>query len=102
MKHLDFVALYALVLMPMGAIIFTDFYFSKRAGFASNYAEKVNSGFNVAAALTWVLTLSICLGLNLFANVEIFFLGLPGWFIAVILYVVFSKVFQRQTVTQLT
>ena len=102
MRLLDFVALYGLVLMPMGAIIFTDFYFAKRAGFASNYAEKVNSGFNMAAALTWIVTLTICLGLNMVANVEIFFLGLPGWFIAVLLYVVFSKVLQRETVTQLT
>jgi purine-cytosine permease-like protein len=102
MKLLDFVALYGLVLMPMGAIIFADFYLAKKMGFLSNYAEKARSGFNIAAALTWVLTLSVCLGLNIFANVEIFFLGLPGWFIAVLLYVIFSKVLQRRTITQLS
>lgn len=102
MKLLDFVALYGLVLMPMGAIIFADFYLAKKVGFISNYAEKSQSAFNVAAALTWVLTLAVCLGLNIFSNIEIFFLGLPGWFIAVVLYVFLSKVMQRQTVTQLS
>ena len=100
MRLLDFVALYGLVLMPMGAIIFADFYFSKKFGFTSDYAEKAGIGFNTAAALTWGLTLVFCLSLNMAVGVEIFFLGLPGWFVATILFVVLSKVFQRKTLSQ--
>jgi purine-cytosine permease-like protein len=85
MNLLDFVALYGLVLMPMGAVVFLDVLFFKKMGLESNYAEKTGSRFNWAAGLTWFLTLTLCLIINLvFAGVEIFFLGLPGWFIAVI------------------
>ena len=33
MKLLDFVALYGLVLMPMGAVIFVDLWLARRLGF---------------------------------------------------------------------
>jgi purine-cytosine permease-like protein len=102
MRLLDFVALYGLILMPMGAIIFADFYLAKKMGFTSNYASRAGSEFNLAAALTWVLTLAFCLGLNLFAGIEIFFLGLPGWFVAIILFVVLSKLFQRKSLTEIS
>ena len=95
MKLLDFVALYGLILMPMGAIIFMDHYFSAKFGLQEYYAEKARIVFNWAAGLTWFVTLALCVALNKFAGVEIFFLALPGWFIAAILYVALSKVYQR-------
>lgn len=101
MKLLDFVALYGLILMPMGAIIFADFYLSGKMGFAGNYALRAGTGFNIAAALTWLLSLAFCLGLNIFAGVEIFFLGLPGWFVAIILYGALSKLLQQKSLTPL-
>jgi cytosine/uracil/thiamine/allantoin permease len=91
--------LYGLILMPMGAIIFADYYLSKKMGFIPEYAERAGTGFNVAAALTWILTLVFCLGLNLVAGIEIFFLGLPGWFVATVLFVLLSKMFQRKQLT---
>ncbi|MHA6247382.1 purine-cytosine permease family protein [Pontibacter sp. CAU 1760] len=101
MRLLDFVALYGLVLMPMGTIIFIDFYIIPKLGLRSNYASAVNSRFNVAAGVTWIATLLICLSLNYFQGIEIFFLGLPGWFIAAILYIVLSKMLQqKQTAPQ--
>ena len=92
MKLLDFVALYGLLLMPMGAVIFADFYFSEKMGFRSEAALNSKSDFNLPALLSWVLTLVFCLGLNYFYGIEIFFLGLPGWFVAVAIFVILSKV----------
>lgn len=92
MKLLDFVALYGLLLMPMGAVIFADFYFSKKFGFRSEGALNSKSDFSWPALLSWVLTLVFCLGLNLLYGVEIFFLGLPGWFVAVVIFVIAAKV----------
>ena len=40
------------------------------------------------------ITLAICLFLNLFSGIQVFFLGLPGWFIAVAIYIVFSLYYQ--------
>ncbi len=95
MKLLGFVALYGLVLMPMGAIIFMDHYFMKKFGLQEYYAEKTGLSFNWAAALTWFVTLGLCVGLNKVAGIEIFFLGLPGWFIAAVLYIVLNKFYQK-------
>lgn len=96
MKLLDFVALYGLLLMPMGAIIFIDFHLLPRLGLQSNYAEKTKNTFSLPAFITWVLTLALCLVLNQLFGIEIFFLGLPGWFIAALLYIVTSKYLQKQ------
>ncbi|MCH7401849.1 purine-cytosine permease family protein [Belliella kenyensis] len=98
MRLLEFVALYGLILMPVGAVIFIDVYFMERWGLVKNYALESGKKLNPAVAFTWILTLGFCLVLNLFADVEIFFLGLPGWFVAVIAYLIFSKLFQKPIV----
>src|SRR5690606_29167648 len=94
MKLLEFVALYGLILMPAGAVIFADFYWLPKFGLKDEYAERAGSKFNWAVAITWILTLLICVVLNLSAGIEIFFLGLPGWFIAVVVYLVSSRILQ--------
>ncbi len=116
MKLLGFVALYGLILMPMGAIIFVDFWLFPKLGLKRFYAEAARMGFNTAAAAAWVLTLLVCIGLVWFGwivdqlttagllnlpaaqiadvkklfTVEIYFVSLPGWFLAALLYIVFS------------
>ena len=97
MKLLDFVALYGLVLMPMGAIIFIDYWVFPKMNLKSNLAELTNSKWNWNAALTWFLTLGACIFINKSFGIEIFFLGLPGWFIAVGLYVALSLGFQKKS-----
>ncbi len=94
MKLLGFVALYGLVLMPMGAIILIDVWVFPKIGLQPDYAKHTQIKFNHAAAFTWVLSLILCLILNFYFNVEIFFLGLPGWFLAAILYISISKFYQ--------
>ncbi|AKD05382.1 membrane protein [Pontibacter korlensis] len=100
MKLLDFVALYGLVLMPMGAIIFIDFYVIPKLGLTRNYASEAKIKFNIAAGVTWLSTLALCLFLNFYQGIDIFFLGLPGWFIAAALYIVLSKLYQRKAVEE--
>ncbi len=96
MRLLDFVALYGLLLMPMGAVIFADFWLLPKLGLRQDYAEWKQILFSLPAALAWLLTLGACLLLNLVWNVEIFFLGLPGWFIATGLYVGLSLIQQQR------
>ena len=98
MKLLDFVALYGLVLMPMGAVIFVDFWLADRFGFRSRYAEASGISINWAAGLAWVLTLAGCLAVVSMGGLQIYFVGLPGWFVAAILYIVLSRVIQRKEV----
>jgi purine-cytosine permease-like protein len=96
MRMLDFVSLYGMLLMPMGAIVFVDFWFMKRLGLSSNYAELTGTAFNWAAGLTWFITLALCWFLVQFCHVQIYFASLPGWFMAAIIYIVISKIYQKQ------
>ena len=95
MKLLDFVALYGMILMPMGAVIFVDFWLIKKFGLKSYYAEACGTSFNWAAGLAWFMTLAACWWLVQYAGVQIFFVSLPGWFIAAALYIVISKIYQK-------
>jgi purine-cytosine permease-like protein len=101
MKLLGFVALYGLVLMPMGAIIFVDFWLAGRLGFRPFDAEATGSGVNWAAGVTWIATVAACLGVVGAGAAEIFFVGLPGWFVAAAMYVLLSRVMQRKNVRML-
>jgi len=96
MKLLGFVALYGLILMPMGAVIFVDFWLIQKFGLQSNYAQLTRKNFNWAAGLAWFVTLLIGWALVKFAHVQIFFVSLPGWFIAAILYIILSRIYQKK------
>lgn len=96
MKLLDFVAFYGLLLMPMGAVIFIDFWLIRKFGLHSNYAEVSKKTFNLAAGVAWLVTLVICASLVLAGVIQIYFVSLPGWFMAAVLYVVVSAIYQRK------
>jgi purine-cytosine permease-like protein len=95
MRLLDFVALWGMILMPMGAVIFVDFWLMEKFGLRKNYAETTGAGWNIAAGLSWLLTMAACGVLVLKGGVQIYFVSLPGWFVAAILYIVLSRWFQR-------
>lgn len=96
MKLLGFVAIYGMLLMPMGAVVFIDFWLLKKIKLQSFYAEKSNSKFNLAAGITWFVTLGVCLLLVKFAGIQIYFVSLPGWFIAAIIYISLSWYYQKK------
>ncbi|MBN2209836.1 MAG: hypothetical protein JW709_00425, partial [Sedimentisphaerales bacterium] len=96
MKLLDFVSLYGMVLMPMGAVIFIDYWLIRKFGLQSNYAELSRKMFNWAAGLAWILTVGICLLLVFKFDVQIYFVSLPGWFTAGLLYIVISFIYQKK------
>lgn len=97
MKLLGFVAIYGLLLMPMGAVIFVDYYLFRKLGLHEYYAEASRTRFNWAAALTWFITLGACWAfVHHYGNDKIFFVGLPAWFLASLLYVVISRFYQSK------
>ena len=98
MKLLDFVALYGLILMPMGAVVFVDFWLIPKFGLRGSYAELSGRSFNWAAGLAWVVTLAVCLGIVfIVGRWTLWFVALPGWFIASIVYIALSRVYQSQS-----
>lgn len=96
MKLLGFVMIYGMLLMPMGAVIFVDFWLLKKFGRQSNYAQLSSTAFNWAAGLTWFCTLGVCWWLVKYADIQIYFVSLPGWFFAGILYIALSTLYQRK------
>jgi len=96
MKLLGFVVLYGLVLMPMGAVVFVDFWLIRKFGLRSAYAEWAGVHFNWAAGLAWFATLAAAWALVRFAGVHINFVPLPGWFVAAGIYIVVSLVYQKK------
>ncbi len=82
--------------MPMGAVIFVDFWLIRKFGLQSSYAERSGATFNWAAGAAWLVTLAIAFVLVKYAGLQIFFVSLPGWFIAATLYVGLSVVYQRK------
>ena len=97
MKLLGFVAIYGMVLMPMGAVIVVDFWLMKKIGLKNDYAEAAGIGINWAAGLAWVVTFSVCIWLVLTGRIGLYFVSLPGWFFAALLYIILSFLMQRRT-----
>jgi purine-cytosine permease-like protein len=97
MRLLGFVALYGLLLMPMGAVIFTDFWIFPKLGIRQYYAEHRGLKINWAAGAAWIVTLVICVALVKSGHpaFQIYFVSLPGWFIACALYIGLSKWMQK-------
>jgi purine-cytosine permease-like protein len=91
MKLLDFVALYGLLLMPMGAVVFADYWIFPKLGLRTGYAEAQGLLISWPALLAWAVSLVLCFVLPL----ELYFKALPGWFIAIIAFVAASVIQQR-------
>ncbi|QHI70706.1 purine-cytosine permease family protein [Tichowtungia aerotolerans] len=91
MKLLGFVALYGMLLMPMGAVIFTDFWVFPKLGLKQYYAEHKSLKINWAAGAAWIVTMIVCYSLYKLGIMEIYFVSLPGWFLASALYIAISK-----------
>jgi purine-cytosine permease-like protein len=98
-RFLSVAMLYGLCLMPMGAVIFADFYLMKRLGMSDSYAEKSGRLLHWPPMAAWILSLLACLALYWFFGIQEFFLCLPGWFIAVVIYLVASKMTQKSIVS---
>jgi len=96
MKLLEFVSIYGLVLMPMGVVTFIDLMILPKLGLKSNYAETFNKPINIAAGVAWLVTLSLCLFLNLKLNIQVFFLGAFGIVLTFILYLGGSLLTQKR------
>ena len=77
-----------------GAIIFVDFWLSRRLGFQPAYAERAGAGGHGAAALIWLIAVAACVALVQAAGGE-FVVSLPGWFIAALSYTLLSRTLQQ-------
>jgi len=94
-RFLGVVMLYGLIIMPMGAVIFADHYLMKKLGMVEFYAERTGRRFYWPPIAAWILSLAMCVGIWYYLEIQIFFLCLPGWLLAGIVYLIASKLMQK-------
>ncbi|MBN2207362.1 MAG: hypothetical protein JW742_08150 [Candidatus Aminicenantes bacterium] len=82
LKLLDYVALYGLILMPVGAVVFAEHWLFPLLGIEQYRAERRGRAFNWIALLVWAGTLAACFMMPF----HLFFRWLPGYGIALAAY----------------
>jgi len=96
MKLLGFVALYGFILAPIGAVIVFDYFFAEKFGIKTFYAEKSGVKFNQAVFWAWVISFGIFYFISVQFDVFLSFVTLPAWICCGVLYLVFSKWYQKE------
>ncbi len=82
MKLLDYVAIYGLVLMPIGAIVFAEHWLFPRLAIEQYKTERQGRIINWRALIVWLGTLALCF----FMPIHLYFRWLPGYAIALFSY----------------
>jgi purine-cytosine permease-like protein len=82
MKLLDYVAIYGLVLMPIGAVVFAEHWLLPLLGIEQYQAERRGRWIDLSALGVWVGTLAFCAALP----IHLYFRWLPGYFFALAAY----------------
>ncbi|NER17837.1 purine-cytosine permease family protein [Spongiivirga citrea] len=95
MKLLGFVALYGFILAPVGAIIVFEHFFHKQSGIIKNYAKVSNTSFNKSVLLAWAMSFGIFYFISVKFDVFLSFVTLPAWLLCGVLFLLFSKLFQK-------
>lgn len=92
MKLLDYVAIYGLVLMPIGAIVFAEHWIFPHLNLPRFKAEQQGLWINWTVLLVWVGTLIACY----FMPLHLFFRWLPGYLLAIASYTLLSWMGRRR------
>lgn len=96
MKLLGFVALYGFILAPFGAIIVFEHFFSEKIGIKKSYAEIAGISFNKSVFYAWLVSFGLFYFLSIKFDIFLSFVTLPTWLLCGVLFLVFSKYFQKE------
>jgi purine-cytosine permease-like protein len=96
MKLLGFVAFYGFVLAPFGAIIVFEHFFHRRFGIQKNYAERAGIPFNYAVFGAWAISFGLFYFISWQWDIFLSFVTLPAWLCSGLLFLVFSRRWQRK------
>lgn len=99
MKLLGFVALYGFILAPFGAIIVFEYFFHEKVGIIKDYAEAASIKYNKAVLFAWAISFGLFYFISIQFDVFLSFVTLPAWLLCGVLFLVFSKWFQRSLKT---
>ncbi len=89
-KLLDFVGLYGMVLAPIGAIIFFNWYFRSKGDSVELHERAFKGSFNFAVLFAWLIPIAGSLYFIQVKGVSPWFFTVPCWLVCGGLYLLFS------------
>lgn len=95
---LGFLGIMAVIMAPIGAIIFAEHFLFKRMGLTRYWRIARADKLNIPAAITWATSALLAYLLGSVWGVHIFFLFIPTWIAALILYPLLSSLMGAKSV----
>jgi len=89
---LNFVGIYGLLLMPVGAIVFVEHWIFPKIGFTQYWVTKKKLMVSWPALGSWGIGMAVAFYLNWSGTLHLFFLFVPIWLLTAVLYIAFSSV----------
>lgn len=89
-KLLSFVALYGILLSPIGAIVFVEHWLFPRFGFRQYWFSTAGKLINWPAFWAWMTSIAIAMGLWFSETLHEFFIAILLWFVSAALYTAFA------------
>jgi cytosine permease len=91
-KLLDFVGVYGLLLMPVGAIVFVEHWIFPRIGFTQFWASRKGLVVSWPALVAWLGSVALAVVAWQSGWIHLFFLAIPAWLLTAIVYTVLAAV----------
>lgn len=99
---LNFVGIYGLLLMPVGAIVFVEHWIFPRIGFTQFWAAKKKLLVSWPALASWAIGMVVAFLLERTQTLHLFFLFVPVWILTSVLYILFAAMAgARETLPEL-
>ena len=93
-KLLDFVGIYGLLLVPVGTIVFVEYWIFPRIGLTRFWVWRKGKLINWPAMIAWGVTIIVGFYATFVAkSIHLFFLIIPVWLATAILYLILSYAF---------
>lgn len=99
-KLLDFLGIMALVMAPIGGLIFAEHFGFKKLGLTRYWHKASGTAINMPALLTWIASVGVAALLGYQFGVHVLFLFVPAWLTALVLYPVLSSAMGAKSVDQ--
>lgn len=90
-KLLDFVGLYGLLLMPVGAIVFVEHWIFPKLGLTQFWVSRKKLMVSWPALFSWGIAIAVALALERTGILHLFFLFVPVWLLTAVLYIIFAS-----------
>lgn len=97
-RLLDFLGIMALVMAPIGGLIFSEHFLFKRFGLPRYWRTVANSSINMAALITWILGVGVAVILGYGAQIHVLFLFIPAWLTAMVIYPILAAMMGAKNV----